>query len=491
MPYASGATPVFTVACNSILSVKDTEVRVGSGGILFALENTVVGTDASYDYDNGFAKMQVKIGNLIHNCITYVTTKSNSPTAAPYPEMADKIGFVEGAHIGWDDANSTVYDGCVAARQNDSECPYVIARPEDTVTVTWRVGQQKFSEIWLKGSVPNTENPTLRALMSDVPEGRKYTFSLSTLERDTELVAQTVTDFPISANLSLHASFTVNIYLPITDGITYKSFAIDGKYLDGVECEMPNGTRAIKVSVDKDNPATAAETITLYVTFDDANTGNNGATVTLNLSIVSYIESILSGDYSEEAKGLMGNVLKYIKNAYDYVGNELRTEYASILSVMEKHPEYMTAAVVKRENADLSDITHALTSAALYLENKPAFRFYIADGYRGSITLSYTTLVDGSLVSRTYTANNYMTEAVDGRTVCYVDLDMRAFDFAAPITITVDGDNGSVSGTYSLAMYYHAVAKEIDAITGLANAIYAYSESARLYRLYSEVNGLT
>ncbi|MBR5448689.1 MAG: hypothetical protein IKV43_01755, partial [Clostridia bacterium] len=120
-----------------------------------------------------------------------------------------------------------------------------------------------------------------------------------------------------------------------------------------------------------------------------------------------------------------------------------------------------------------------------------AFRFYIADGYRGSITLSYTTLANGSVVSRTYTANNYMTEAVNGRTVYYVDLDMRAFDFAAPITITVDGDNGSVSGTYSLAMYYHAVAKELDTLTGLANAIYAYSESARLYRLYSEVNGLT
>ena len=67
---------------------------------------------------------------------------------------------------------------------------------------------------------------------------------------------------------------------------------------------------------------------------------------------------------------------------------------------------------------------------------------------------------------------------------------MRAFDFAAPISITVDGDGGSVTASYSLAMYYHAVAKEIGKLTELANAIYAYSESARIYREYSQVYGL-
>ena len=491
MPYASGSTQVFSVACNSVLSVKDTEVRVSSGCVLFALENTVIGSAPGYDYDAGFEKMQVKIGNLIHNCATYVTTKSNSPTAEPYPEMADKIGFVEGAQLKWEQVGSTIYDGCVAARQNESEFPYITASPENTVTVTWRVGSQTVSEVWLKGSVPNTDNPILQSLLSDIDEGKRYSFTLAPLERDTELVAAVVTDFPISVNLSLHTAFTVNIYLPITDGVTYKSFAVDGVELNGTECKMPDGRKAIKLSVDKENPATAAEAISLYVTFDDANTGISDAVVTLTLSIISYAETVLSGDYSEEAKGLMGNVLKYIKTAYDYVGNTLRPEYASIVSVMEKHYEYVTASVVKREEADLSSITHALTSAALYLENKPAFRFYIADGYKGSITLTYTTHADESLVSRTYTESSFMTENVDGRTVYYIDISMRAFDFAAPLAITVEGDGESVTATYSLAMYYHAVAKELGILTELANAIYAYSESARIYRDYSVINGLT
>ena len=68
----------------------------------------------------------------------------------------------------------------------------------------------------------------------------------------------------------------------------------------------------------------------------------------------------------------------------------------------------------------------------------------------------------------------------------YIDLGMRAFDFAAPITITVDGE----CGVYSLAMYYHSVASEMGAITEFINAIYAYSESAALYRKYSELHGL-
>ena len=489
MPYLSGNVGVFSVACNAVMSVTNTEIRVASGGVLFALETTTVGTVTGFDFDNSFNKMQVKIGNVLHNCGTFVTTKSNAPSGNSYPEMAQRIGYTEGAFLTWDSVNSTIYDGCVAARQNDAANPYVVAKPEDTVNVTWRVGGSVITERWLKGSLPNAENPTLRALLTDVGNGLKHTFNLHVVNTDSEFVATTVTDFPVSVNLSLHTAFTLNIYIAKTSGVTLRDFEIDGVGFVGVDHRMDDGTECIKLSVDKLNPATAAETISLVVTFDDANTGVNGAKLILNISLVSYIDKVLSGDYSEEAKGLMGNVLKYVKNAYDYEGNELYAEYASIITVMEKHEKYMSASVVKRENTDLSSLTHAVTSAALYLENSPAFRFYVNDGYNGNITLSYESLAGGT-ISYTYRSVDFVTETVDGVTRRYVDLGMRAFDFASRITITVDGENGSVSDVYSLAMYYHSVATEIGMITEFINSIYAYSESAAIYREYSELNGL-
>lgn len=485
MPYLSGNVGVFSVACNAVMSVTDTEVRVSSGGVLFALETTTVGTVTDFNFDTSFDNMKVKMGNVLHNCATLVSTKSNAPSGNSYPEMAQKIGYTEGAYLSWADASAPIYDGCVIARQNDGANPYVVTRPENTALVTWRVGNATVEERWVKGSLPNTDNPVLRALVSDIAEGYKYTFSLHNVSVDTEFVATSVTDFPVSVNLSLHTAFTVNIYLAVTEGVTFRSFNIDGVSYSGKKHIMEDGTESIMLSVDRLDPATAAENINLLVTFDDMNAGVYGAVLSLNVSLTSYIDKVLSGDYSREAKGLMANVLKYVKNAYEYEGNELLPEYASLVTVMEKHSAYMTASVVKRENTDLSSIKHAVSSAALYLGNSPAFRFYIADGYTGDITLSYESLA-GGVVSVTYRCDDFVTETVNGAVRTYIDLGMRAFDFAAPITITVDGE----CGVYSLAMYYHSVASEMGAITEFINAIYAYSESAALYRKYSELHGL-
>lgn len=489
MPYLSGSNAVFSVACNSVMSVTDTEVKVGSGGILFALEVTTIGTVDGFDYSDGFSKMQVKLGNLLHNCATLVSTKSNSPTSEPFPEMAERLGYTRGSFLSWDSADSTIYDGYVLARQNDGANPFVVTDEESTVTVTWRIGEQLLSEKWVKGSIPNTDNPALRALMTGPANGFKYTFSLCKVDGDTAFTATTVTDFPVNVNLSLHTGFTVNVFFKVTEGITLKSFVADGVKYNGTSLETEDG-KWIKISIDRQNPATAAAAINLSVIFDDMNTGVTDANMVLNISLTSYVDKILSGDYSEESKGLMANVLKYVKNAYEYEGNELLPEYASVITVMEKHEKYLSASVVKRENADLSALTHALESAALYLENTPAFRFYVKDGYNGSITLSYVTYADGSTVSRTYTPDKFITETVDGVTRRYVDLSMRAFDFAAPITVTVDGADEGVSAVYSLAMYYHSVANEMGAITEFINAIYAYSESAALYRNFSQAYGL-
>ncbi|MBR3681641.1 MAG: heparinase II/III family protein [Clostridia bacterium] len=490
LPYLTASKSVFCVSQNSVLSVTDTKIKASTGGYLLSLQNDTVGSVAGFDYDNAFEKMQVKLGNVIHDCVNLVICKSNAPSGYAYPEMVEKIGYISGAALGWEDAEVWTYDGCVVARQNDSANPYVVTAADNTVSVTWRVGDESFTEIWVKGSIPNTESPTLSALLSCAAEGRKYVFSLGSVDTDTVLTAEEVTDFPVSVNLTLHTGFTVNVFLQVTKGVSFNGFSVDGVEYNGVSCTMPDGTECVKLAIRRDNPATAAELINLIVSFDDENVGVVNKSLVINVSLGAYVEKILSSDYSEESKGLVANVLKYVKNAYEYEGNELLAGYSSVLTLSERFEKYMTASVVRRESTDLSEISHAVSSAALYLENSPAFRFYVRDGYNGNITLSYATLADGSTVSRTFTPESFVTEVAEGETRRYVNLTMRAFDFATPITVTVEGEGGSVSASYSLAMYYHSVACEIGPLTEFINAIYAYAESARLYRGYSDENGL-
>ncbi len=483
LPYLTGNNAVFSVAQNSVMSIIDTRITVGSGCYLFALENTTVGTVNGFDYSTAFEKMQVKLGNVLHNCRELAITKSNAPDSNPYPEQAEKIGYTSGAFLGWDTEGVTVYDGCVIARQNDGANPYVVTTSDNTVNVIWRVGGRAMLEKWVKGSVPNTDNPTLREMLSEVDVGRKYTFSLEAVDSNTELVATLVTDFPVSVNLSLDTGFTVNMFVRLTSGVTVKSFVVDGVEYKGTNYTTSDGERGVRLAVERENPATAARVINLSVRFDDENTGVRDAVLTLNVSLTDYIDGILSGEYGEAEKRLAANLLKYVKSAYQYEGNELLPEYASVVSVMEKHSEYMSASVVNRESSDLSAISHAISSAALSLGNTPAFRFYIKGGYSGSISLSYVSLADGRVIRRSCFTNG-ATQAEGG----YIDLPMSAFDLAAPITVTVEDGDGSVSVTYNLAMYYHAVATEMGPITEFINAIYAYSESARLYRSDSETD---
>lgn len=481
MPKITGATPVLSVAQNAAIKLTDTTVKVTSGGVLVRLENTTVGTVNNFDYSTAFDKMSFMLGDVTHNCDTLASISTNDPSGTTYPEMLEKIGYTEGASIEEPSDDLLLYDGCIVARRNGGETPYVVTKPENAALVTFTVGSQSVGEYWVKGSVPTPDSPTVAALTASAPDGQKYCFSADAIEGDVQLTAQLVTDFNIKVNLSLHTAFTVNIFVQVTDGVSITEFTVNGERYSGVRYTI-DGKEYIKLSVFIENPATAAESILLGIRFNDSNTGARNVYANTEISVVAYAERILSGEYSEEAKGLMGNVLKYIRSAYDY--SECDADgYGAVSALLAEYEQYVTAASVDRKETSLEALSPAINAAALYLESKTCFRFYVTDGYEGEITLSYVSY-DGTVVTaRILASESLLTEVrEDGSSVRYIDLSMKAYDFASPVTVSAVIDGNTVSGEYSLAMYYHSAATDLGITLDFLNAICAYAESARLYR---------
>ena len=478
MPYVTASTAVFSVACNSIFEITDTEINAPKAKYLFNLENSIVGSAPSYSFANGYKNMEVRIGSIFYNFKASTKVSTNDPTGATYPEMLERIGYIEGATVDSPDGNTVVYDGCVIARRTNPAAPYIVVRPEDAALVTWRVGMRTYSEYWVKGSTPIPDSPEVVDLaMSDI-DGKKYSFASRAVTSDTELVGVLVTDFPVRLSISLHTGFTVNTYVGITDGVSLTGFKIDGESVTGIQCTL-DGEQYIKLSFTVDDPTEAARERKLTITFNDTTSDVTGATVSVDISIISYIEQILAGDYTAEEKGLMGNVLKYIKSAYEYVGNTMSPDYRAVTNLYVAYPEHITVSAVKRENVDMSAISSSVSGAALLLENTPAFRFYVTDSFTGYVTVSYVTAVDGSSVSRTFNSDNHLlTEERDGVMRRYFDLVMKPFDLASTLSIDVNG----TTVEYGLNAYYHAVSDRAGSVTEFINAIFAYAESARKYR---------
>ncbi len=486
MPLASGNNAVFTVNLNSILELNDTVVNVGSGCYLLLLSNSTTGTVSDFDYVNGYREMQIRIGELSHNCTNLVRTSTSDSSGKTYEDMAEKVFYIEGVTFVEKPDGVRVAEGYTLVRQDVAGLPYAIVKNASVVTVTWRVGGASVSELWRKGCVPSPDSDLLKGLLDGAPEGMGYVFDASPLEGDVELVGSLITKLDVSVNLTLHSGFTINFYIKPKQGVTYTDFIVDGHSAEGSRV-LIDGVEYIKLTAERDDPSIAARPVRLTVVLDDAASGASSVSVSTDVSIVSYAESILTdGTQSAEAKLLMANILKYIEAAYVYSANTTAPEYKGVIGTLNAYSELTTVSAVVRTDSDMSSVAHAFDGAALNLTANPGYRFYVEDGFTGTLTVTYTSAAVGEeggyTVTRTVNCSDLAD--IDGVTADgtrFFDVYMNSFDLAAQLTLTAQAEDGIASATYVLSDYYHAIAKELDPLSGLLNALYAYAETARLY----------
>ena len=285
-------------------------------------------------------------------------------------------------------------------------------------------------------------------------EGDKYVYFL----RDTDKLISP------KASLTLYSDFVYNVYVPvkgsvvriILDGVLYSDLdSLDVVEIDGGK--YYHITKKISANEACDNFILVIE----MQMFD-----GKTHTATWALSVVSYTEKLIAGNYSDTVKTLAKDVLAYIRAVYVY-DNLDKSDIDHIDSIIGKN--YSSSS---KPNTNVTAVNNAdgLSSACLELGASPAFRFYLDGSYDAS---KYKFRVAET------TPNCEVLADTDGRT--YIRVSVYAYAMTNTVSYTIEGTD--ISGAFNLKAYYDFALEENDAkLISLVERLWKYSESARNYR---------
>ena len=250
-------------------------------------------------------------------------------------------------------------------------------------------------------------------------------------------------------NLTLHANFFVNLYIPVSNDYTVKSVLVGETALDVANVVTVDGVQYVKVSAETNVAKLgAAVEFAVTVTADGCD-----ATETVAINVVDYAEYIIAGNFSAEAKDLMKYILKYAKAANDYLGvtNEVIDAAAGNVTVEGFTKDY--TALTEEEKAVIAAV---FASATVDLNGAaPAYKFIVAENFEGTITVAG--------VEYTVTAGQEIV----------VD-DIRAFNFLEGVTVVA----GETTFTFTFGNYAAEANAEVKA---LVDALYDYCSAAKAF----------
>jgi hypothetical protein len=168
-------------------------------------------------------------------------------------------------------------------------------------------------------------------------------------------------------------------------------------------------------------------------------------------------------------------MLTYANEAYKYFGD--KTNYnATITALLETYATAKGEGMAEQTYAKAIEnlaFGKVITEATVDLGAAPAFVFTVANGFEGTITVSY--------------AGNTKTLTVkDGKAIV---TGMKVYNFGADVIVTaegtVNGENVTETATYNLDTFvkYHVnnEAAESQACVALLKALYDYVTCADLY----------
>ncbi len=391
-------------------------------------------------------------------------------------DMASKLSIGNTVRFTTNDIPEVnIVKGCVLARQNDMGSPYVVT--SDYATVTWRAGERSVVEYWLNGSIPTADNKEVAAnlaqLSAGAEEGKACIYPIGRVTGEVTIEAAKLDRFNTLFSLALNSSMQIKIFVEQREGVELCGFYVDGVEMSYTPVTLVDGATYYEITVSDVIPTTAAEKreLTVYVTDDYGNI----APVRMYFSALDYVGKILANDaiYGKEARDLVANILRYIDAAYRYSELTETDGYKDVKALAEKYANKMTYSVIdKTDDNELSTASDAISSVELLLPDSPKYRFNLAEGYTGTVTLDYTVFG----IERTLTF-----DVTDGkhRGKEYIELWMNVGSFHSSVTVKTSGG----SAVYSLGHYYNSTDAD-GTLRALLNALTAYSEKAQEYKSY-------
>ncbi len=210
---------------------------------------------------------------------------------------------------------------------------------------------------------------------------------------------------------------------------------------------------------------TAQMTTGESVAWGSGTRGDKIATQTVSISVAEYLNKLLQGAPSGNLQKLIADMLNYGAAAQKIAGGAAITTIGGGTTVTER-----TATVAKNLTTS-TDAGKSFASAAIRLESAVALRLNLNLDTTENVTVKVT--LNGR--EQTFTGDE-----LAAKTILYTDIKATEYDDAITATISV-GDDVKQTLTYSVNTYLAALNTADADYDALADAVWAYGQSASAY----------
>lgn len=327
-------------------------------------------------------------------------------------------------------------DGPIS-KTGDKSYPFMVT--DSYAKINWNMITKTYSEYWVKGVVPV---PPI-----DVPTNTsaiRYTMDkIAAVSGDKTYRLSVGLNFTPKISYSFGQDFELNVYLPES---SYKSLDIGGTVLS--KSDIPtvsiDGKAYYKLSAPVTSPT---ENLVMKMVYD---TAVGERTYTVDVSLLTYIDAILSGECSFEAYNVALSALAYIN---DCAGENAPAMLTNMLSVYDISK--VAYPMAKGFAGNLSEIVSDWT-----LDGE-TLKIYFKSDFSGVVEIEYgAEKITAEISSGKVGASEFVT----------VRLPIYALAKGAKISF------GEYSGSLGLASYAEKAGKTKD-----YTALYSYAKCAEVY----------
>ncbi len=366
------------------------------------------------------------------------------------------------------------------------------AGDEEFVTVTWKAFGEVITEKWAK-SDSTIPVPPVAMQSNDF-----YRFKCSpkieatAVTGDVTYVIEETINFTIKANITLYADFVYNLYIPKTAG---DSELFNWARIDRLDSNGIYRGEQFSLKDNKNIEVKTIEGVEYYVVTQrifaqegDSKyrlalgyDGYSGLSVyTLDFSIPDYVKKVNELDYTSEAKAMVTSALEYIKTASNYyaIQNGNTPKYTD-----ENKPVISGTALTVEPSKASEEIAKVFYGAALNLNESINFRFYLYENFEGSVSFTYKKNTVPQTVTVKYEDIKNNTATVDGKSLVYFDVELRAVDLRTTINMKLES---GAQYDYTLSNYaFSAKSSDDQYLKDLIDALWVYTVKSRAYYVSS------
>ena len=328
-------------------------------------------------------------------------------------------------------------------------------------------GEALHEEYVAVGMTPKLQNSSVTEYLKQIStETAIYTYNTTKVASAGTISLPPVlqSNSSLLQGMDLTVDFALEIYVPkdqleneissvIIDGVT---IAITAYTVSDV-----NGASYYKYRITRINPANAGKLHTVQISYND------GTVKDLEISVISYLEGLLAVSKKDNEKILAVKIIKYLKSAYIYAGNNASPDMLIIQSILDNYRKYdILYGSFENESVGTVSIKNAVSGAKLYLSASTRFRFTLNTSYSGKIDVEYLG------VKKTYDVVNGSCDGLN-----YIQVELPVTELASDVIITVS--NQSV--TYNINSYYTALNTTDSTLADMLFCLNEYSLAAKDY----------